>query len=67
MKLKKLLKREHKSLLDAAKVIDKAARKTTGEGRLLLNNAMGHVLSRIYCNGYWTGTQSQVDSWKVQK
>lgn len=48
-----MLKREQKELLSAAKIIDKAARKTTGEGRLILNNAIGHVLARVYQNGYF--------------
>jgi hypothetical protein len=50
--MREKLKQEQKALLDAAKLMDKSARKTTGEGRLVLNNAMGHVLARVYQNGY---------------
>jgi hypothetical protein len=53
MQLKTKVKQEQRALLDAAKLMDKSARQTTGEGRLLLNNAMGHILARVYQNGYF--------------
>ena len=53
MSLKELLKQEQESLLSAAEILDKAVRQTNGEGKLILNNAMGHVLSRVYQNGYF--------------
>jgi hypothetical protein len=51
--MREKLKQEQKDLMDAAKLMDKSARQTTGEGRLLLNNAMGHILARVYQNGYF--------------
>lgn len=43
---------EKQALLDAATVIDIRMRLTEGGPKLILNNAMAHVLARYYENGY---------------
>lgn len=46
---------KERDLFEAAMIIDEAARRTTGEGRIILNNVIAHLLGRIYQNGYVTG------------
>lgn len=46
---------EIKNLVDAAWIVDEAAKQTSGEGRIILNNVIAHLLGRIYQNGYTTG------------
>jgi hypothetical protein len=43
------------NLLEAAAIIDVAMKQTQGKEKLTLNNAMAHVLSRVYQNGYIAG------------
>jgi hypothetical protein len=39
-------------LLEAASIVDVAIRTTDGEGKIINNNVMAHIMARVYLNGY---------------
>jgi hypothetical protein len=41
-------------LLEAATIVDVAIRDTQGEGKIINNNVMAHIMARVYKNGYMT-------------
>jgi hypothetical protein len=43
------------NLLEAASIVDVAMRQTQGEGKLILNNVIAHIMSKVYQNGYTRG------------
>jgi len=53
--LKELRDTEVKNLLEAASIIDVAMRETQGYTKIILNNAMAHLMARVYQNGYVPG------------
>jgi hypothetical protein len=39
-------------LLEAASIVDVASLQTQGEGRVINNNVLAHIMGRVYQNGY---------------
>lgn len=60
---------KEQALRDAVKLLAKISinEDVSSEGNDFLSRAAMHLMTQIYGNGYWVGTQSQVDRWKVQK